>query len=275
MLYSSTIVAKEDAKYLSDYKNEIQAAIAPKVPNLVLAPMGSGKSRLITDLASEYACHNKVLIVAPYRDNRDAYTKACSYIRHAPDFESEQAVELRLEKAEKEEKDINLLFMYGSTMLADMMNQGEILELDGEESGRKGPFTFYDSVSAKAHVERLANRFADRVTKGGITILIDEYDFLKIQVISEGNSKWFTTNNATTSLSADVLLMAMLKALSARCTVIGFSATDGGFPKENRTFIQWSANTILVDIPSSVTFASWSDMFVTKQAAKINCLKLC
>ena len=65
--------------------------------------MGSGKSRLITDLASEYACHNKVLIVAPYRDNRDAYTKACSYIRHAPDFESEQAVELRLEKAEKGE----------------------------------------------------------------------------------------------------------------------------------------------------------------------------
>jgi len=268
MNYNKTIVAKESAKYLSDYKEDIQVAITPNQPNFVLAPMGSGKSRLITDLALEYVSQNKVLIVAPYKDNREAYTQACSYVRHAPDFESYRDITRRLEKAEEEGKNEKLLFMYGSTMLADMMNQGEILELEGEVSARKAPFTFTDMDSAKSHIERLANRFAERVTRNGLTILIDEYDFLKIQVISEGTSAWFTTHNGTVNVSAEVLLMAMLKALATRCTVIGFSATDGGFTKANQLFIQWSVNTILVDIPSSVTFASWSDIFVTKQIAK-------
>jgi hypothetical protein len=268
MEYTSTIVAKDSAKFLSDYKEEIQAVITPNQPNFVLAPMGSGKSKLITDLALEYVGQNKVLIVAPYKDNREAYTQACSYTRHAPDFENGRDIAQRLKKAEKEEKNVDLLFMYGTTMLADMMNQGEILELADEISGRKAPFTFNDMDSAKAHIERLANRFAERVTRNGLTILIDEYDFLKIQVISEGTSKWFTTHNGTVNVSAEVLLMAMLKALATHCTVIGFSATDGGFIKANQLFIQWSVNTILVDIPSSVTFASWSDVFVTKQFAK-------
>ena len=253
---------REGAKYLSEYLPEINESVNAykSIPNFILAPMGSGKSKLITDMAQNNSSPNhRVLILGPYRDNKKAYTEYGYYMHNAPGYEPKSAYARRAKEIKKNDKEGGkkspyIYFAYGTKLLADMM--GDELK------------SFYSSQELLAYIQEKATKFAAQVAEYVKEIIIDEYHFLKIQVMSEGTSKWFSSKNLTVNVSPDILLMIMLQALAKVIPVTGFSATDSGYSDESMEFTKFEYSVTLVDIPSSVTFASWTNIMVNNKLAK-------